>query len=215
MRTAIEERIDLVEGGSSEVMGRYKRVFDLLLAPLFFLLSLPLFILVALIIKLTDDGPVFFYQKRCGLHGKRFKMIKFRTMSRSSGAFKKNLKSDTDGPMFKKKDDPRITAIGKALRRLSLDELPQLINVMRGEMSLIGPRPLAKKEMMGNDLWRRTRLMVKPGLTGLWQVNGRGSGRFEDWVTYDMEYVNNWSPLMDVQILLATFSVVLRRKGAH
>ena len=126
---------------------------------------------------------------------------------------KRRLKNEVDGPMFKMANDPRVTKVGRILRKWSIDELPQLWNVLKGEMSLVGPRPLADEEMAGNELWKTTRLSVKPGLTGLWQITGRGSGKFSDWVLYDIEYVHNKSFFTDMKILFLTVKAVFRNKG--
>ncbi len=181
-----------------------------------FLLGLlsPVFAVVAALVKLDSRGPVFFMQRRCGKDWNEFRMFKFRTMVLEAESLKSELRNEIDGPMFKVSRDPRVTRIGRHLRRLSLDELPQLINVLRGEMSLVGPRPLAREEMTSDSDWVEARLSVKPGITGLWQVKGRGTLKFSDWVTYDMEYVRRRSPLGDLKILLLTIPAVIRRRGA-
>ncbi|MBZ0157686.1 MAG: sugar transferase [Alphaproteobacteria bacterium] len=205
-----------------------KRLMDVFLGIFFLITFSPLFFLVALLIKLDSEGPVFFRQKRCGKGGREFFMYKFRTMVKNAEALKKALTNEVDGPMFKVKNDPRITKIGRILRQWSLDELPQLINVVKGEMSLVGPRPLAKNEMPVTEeelpftkdktpvdiTWKETRLRVKPGMTGLWQVKGRGSGKFSCWIKYDVEYVQKRSVFLDMKILFLTLNAVLRRKGA-
>ena len=174
----------------------------------------PVFVALAVLIKLESRGPVFFRQKRCGRGGKEFRMLKFRTMVPNAEAIKGCLKNEVDGPMFKVSQDPRVTRIGRHLRRLSLDELPQLVNVLRGEMSLVGPRPLAREEMSMNSSWMEARLNLKPGITGLWQVKARETLKFSDWVKYDMEYVERRSNLLDLKILLLTIPSVIRRRGA-
>ena len=141
-------------------------------------------------------------------------MLKFRTMVHDAEARKVNLKNEIDGLMFKVTRDPRVTRVGRHLRRLSLDELPQLFNVLRGEMSLVGPRPLAREEMAVNSPWVAARLSVKPGITGLWQIKARGTFKYNDWVTYDMEYVETRSLLGDLKILLLTIPAVIGRRGA-
>ncbi|BBO15862.1 glycosyltransferase [Candidatus Brocadia pituitae] len=141
-------------------------------------------------------------------------MYKFRTMVRDAEALKKRLKNEMDGPMFKMRNDPRITEVGRILRKFSLDELPQLLNVLKGEMSLVGPRPLADEEMEGNEHWKRIRLSVKPGMTGLWQITGRTSGRFNDWVNYDITYVQKRSFLFDLKILFSTIVTVFIKAGS-
>lgn len=180
-----------------------------LLAPLS-----PLMLFIAVLIKIESRGPVFFLQKRCGQGGKEFRMLKFRTMVQNAEALRHHLKNEVDGPMFKMLRDPRVTRVGRFLRCLSLDELPQLINVLRGEMSLVGPRPLAWQEMSMNSAWMEARLTVKPGITGLWQVKARETLKFSDWVKYDMEYVEHGSVLLDLKILLLTIPSVIRRRGA-
>lgn len=181
-----------------------------------FLLTLfsPVFLVAAVLIKLDSPGPVFFFQRRCGKGGREFRMLKFRTMVLNAESLKDKLKNETDGPMFKVSRDPRVTRVGRFLRSLSIDELPQLVNVLQGTMSLVGPRPLARAEMSMNNAWMEARLSVKPGMTGLWQIKGRETHKFSDWVTYDMEYVAGRSLLGDVKILAQTIPAVLRRRGA-
>ena len=189
-----------------------KRIFDIILCNILLVIFIPFFSVVATLIKTTSSGPVFFLQKRCGRNGREFKMYKFRTMIKDAESLKKKLKSDVDGPMFKMKNDPRITSIGRFLRRWSLDELPQLFNVLKGEMSLVGPRPLSNDEMTRNNEWKETRLSVKPGVTGLWQIMGKSSGKFSDWIKYDTEYVKKRSLFFDFKILFLTITAVLRKK---
>ena len=166
-----------------------------------------LFPLIALLIKLTSPGPVLFRQQRSGLNGAPFTIYKFRTMTTNAEQFKHELAAmnEMSGPVFKVTNDPRVTPVGKFLRKFSLDELPQLFNVLRGEMSLVGPRPLPVDEVKRfNDLAHRRRLSVKPGLTCLWQVSGRNKiSDFQDWVRLDLEYIDNWSIWLDLKILLA------------
>lgn len=190
-----------------------KRMLDIVCS--FFLLALlfPLFLIIAILVKVNSKGPVFFLQKRCGRYGKVFNMYKFRTMVKEAESLKKRLKNEMDGPMFKMRNDPRITEIGRFLRKYSLDELPQLINVLKGQMSLVGPRPLAYEEMTGDDNWRRIRLSVKPGMTGLWQIMGRESGKFSDWVNYDTTYVQKRSLFLDLKILFLTLFTVFSKVG--
>jgi lipopolysaccharide/colanic/teichoic acid biosynthesis glycosyltransferase len=178
---------------------------------------LPVFLLVSLIIKLDSAGSVFYVQKRCGLRGKLFGMIKYRTMVTDAEKGQKELmpQNEVDGPVFKMHNDPRITKVGLFLRKTSLDELPQLVNVLQGEMSLVGPRPLITDEMRFSSTWRNMRLKVKPGITGLWQVQGRSEAHFHDWIKYDLYYVQNQSSWLDLKILFKTIAVVLKRTGAH
>ncbi len=192
-----------------------KNVFDRIASVLIIGVLVPLFIVVALFIKFESNGGVFFRQKRCGLNGEAFYMYKFRTMVDNAEALKYHLTSEVEGSVFKVKYDPRITRIGRFLRKWSIDELPQLINVLKGEMSLVGPRPLEEKEMAGDLEWKKLRLTVKQGMTGLWQIKGRASCKFDDWIFYDTYYVNNWSLWLDFKILLMTIPAVLRKKGAY
>ncbi|NUO09603.1 MAG: sugar transferase [Candidatus Brocadia sp.] len=192
-----------------------KRILDIVSSLLLLILFLPLFFIIAILIKINSKGPVFFLQKRCGKNGREYNMYKFRTMVKDAEFLKKKLKNEMDGPMFKMKNDPRTTEIGRILRRYSLDELPQLFNVLKGQMSLVGPRPLAAEEMTVDNNWRKIRLSVKPGMTGLWQIMGRASGKFNDWVVYDIEYVQKRSFLMDMKIIFLTLFAVLRYEGAY
>jgi lipopolysaccharide/colanic/teichoic acid biosynthesis glycosyltransferase len=173
---------------------------------------------IAVLIKITSPGPVMFRQQRSGLNGSPFSIYKFRTMVSNAEQFKHELAAmnEMSGPVFKVTNDPRITPIGKWLRRTSLDELPQLFNVLRGEMSLVGPRPLPVDEVKRfNDLAHRRRLSVKPGITCLWQVSGRNKiSDFKDWVRLDLQYIDNWSFWLDLIILLRTVPVVLLGTGA-
>lgn len=192
-----------------------KKIMDAVLSSFGIVLMLPLFLLIAIVIRLDSSGPVFFMQKRCGKNGRDFYMYKFRTMIKDAESFKKNLKNEVEGPVFKVRNDPRITRVGMILRTWSLDELPQFLNVLKGEMSLVGPRPLSRKEMTGNENWREIRLLVKPGMTGLWQVKGRQSDKFNKWIKYDIEYVQKRSLVLDIKILFLTINAVFRRKGAY
>ncbi len=173
---------------------------------------------VALAIKLTSRGPVFFRQQRCGLNGQPFTMFKFRTMVTNAEQRKAELAvfNEMSGPVFKMTNDPRLIPIGRWLRKYSLDELPQLYNVLRGEMSLVGPRPLPVDEVRRfDDLAHRRRLSVKPGLTCLWQISGRNRVvDFKEWVRLDLEYIDHWSLWLDAKILLRTIPAVLTGAGA-
>lgn len=198
-----------------EIHDCLKRLLDIVCSLLLLIVLFPLFFIIAILIKIDSKGPVFFLQKRCGKNGREFDMYKFRTMVNDAESLKKRLKNEMDGPMFKMRNDPRITEVGRVLRRCSLDELPQLFNVLKGQMSLVGPRPLADEEMTGDDNWRKIRLSVKPGMTGLWQITGRASGKFSDWVSYDIEYVRKRSLYMDVKILFLTLFTVFNNEGAY
>ena len=194
-----------------------KRIMDVALSAIGIILLLPLFLLIAVILKIDSPGPLFYTQMRCGIRGKLFGMVKFRTMVANAETLHKELvsKKDIDGPMFKLINDPRVTRFGKVLRKISLDELPQLFNVLKGEMSLVGPRPLIMDEMKFSPSWRDIRLSVKPGITGLWQVQGRSVAPFHDWIRYDVHYVKNQSLLLDMEILLKTIKAVLKKAGAY
>jgi len=195
-----------------------KRTFDYLVALLMFATFSPLFLLIALLIKLTSPGPVFFVQPRVGLNKRLFRMYKFRTMVQGAEKQLAELEhlNEVDGPVFKIRYDPRITPVGRWLRRTSLDELPQLINVLLGDMSLVGPRPLPVRDYQGfNRDWHRRRFSVRSGLTCLWQINGRSNLSFEDWMALDMYYIDHWSFGLDLKILLLTFPAIMREQGAY
>jgi exopolysaccharide biosynthesis polyprenyl glycosylphosphotransferase len=195
-----------------------KRAIDFVGALVGVLVLSPVFVLVAVAIKLTSPGPVMFRQLRSGLNGSPFTIYKFRTMVTNAEQLKHELAAmnEMTGPVFKVSKDPRITPLGKWLRRFSVDELPQLFNVLRGEMSLVGPRPLPVDEVRRfHDPAHRRRLSVKPGITCLWQVSGRNEIKeFQDWVRLDLEYIDNWSLWLDTKIILRTFPAVLRMTGA-
>lgn len=193
----------------------FKRILDILCSIFLMVVFFPLFVVIAIMVKADSKGTVFFIQKRCGRYGRKFNMCKFRTMVQDAESLKQGLKSETDGPMFKMRKDPRVTRVGRFLRSWSLDELPQLLNVLRGEMSLVGPRPLSSKEMTRDYNWKRIRLSVKPGLTGLWQIRGRGSNKFIDWVKFDIEYVRKKSFIVDVKILFSTINAVIMNAGTY
>lgn len=196
-----------------------KRCMDFFFAALFISLTWPVYLVIALAIKLDSPGPVFFKQTRVGLHNKEFKVWKFRTMRIDAEALQKELEAlneTTDGVIFKIKDDPRITGIGSFLRRYSLDELPQLFNVLLGEMALVGPRPLPTRDVNKFSSHHHFRHEVLPGVTGLWQVSGRSNiVDFEQVIKLDFNYIQNWSLAMDLRILLKTVMVVLKKEGAY
>lgn len=196
----------------------FKSVFDRMASAVMILTLLPLGLLIALAIKLTSPGPVFYRQERCGLRGRVFTMLKFRSMVSNADQLREDLVTfnEMDGPVFKIAKDPRITPLGRFLRRTSLDELPQLINVLEGSMSLVGPRPLPVYEVKKfTDPWQRRRLSMKPGMTCLWQIAGRNKVGFEEWMRLDLAYIDNWSLWLDFRILLKTIPVVLLGRGAH
>lgn len=195
-----------------------KRVIDFAGAAVLILIFGVPMLIVALAIKLTSPGPVLFRQLRSGLNGKPFTMLKFRSMVTDAEQRRHELEvlNEMSGPVFKVTNDPRVTPLGRFLRRYSIDEWPQLFNVLRGEMSLVGPRPLPVDEVKRfDDLAHRRRLSVKPGLTCLWQVSGRNNVRdFREWVRLDLEYIDNWSLWLDLKILLRTIPAVLSGTGA-
>jgi lipopolysaccharide/colanic/teichoic acid biosynthesis glycosyltransferase len=197
-------------------MPPWKRGLDILGASIGLVLLAPLLIVVAVAVKLTSPGPAFFSQKRSGLGGRPFTMYKFRSMRVDAEARKVELMAmnEQDGPAFKIRNDPRVTPIGRLLRSTSIDELPQLWNVLKGDMSLVGPRPLPCNESEACALWQKQRLDVTPGLTCIWQVTGRSAVSFNEWVRMDIQYVHIQSLKTDLKILLQTIPAVLRRKGA-
>jgi len=177
----------------------------------------PLMVLIAVLVKLTSPGPVFFVQDRVGLNKRRFKMFKFRTMVADAPARQRELEmlNEAEGPVFKIKNDPRVTALGVWLRKTSLDELPQLINIVLGDLSLVGPRPLPERDFQKFDkLWFNRRFSVKPGITCIWQVSGRSGTSFDKWILQDLEYIERWSLGLDLKILFKTIPTVLRGTGA-
>jgi len=195
-----------------------KRLIDIFGSAVLLIALAPILALVALLIRLDSPGPVFYIQQRVGLNRRRSRLFKFRTMSEGADAQQPMLESlnEAEGPVFKIKDDPRITRIGRILRRYSLDELPQLFNVFKGEMSLVGPRPLPIRDIERIDArWHKRRLSVKPGVTCLWQVNGRSDVSFDHWVRMDLEYIDKWSLGLDMKILLKTIPAVVKGSGAY
>jgi exopolysaccharide biosynthesis polyprenyl glycosylphosphotransferase len=216
-RFGADELISIHPHTISTASAGAKRAIDVVVSSLLLLLFLPLFALVALMIKLAAPGPVFFTQERVGLNKKIFRMLKFRTMVQDAADQQAELEclNEASGPVFKISDDPRITSIGKMLRRTSIDELPQLINVLIGEMSLVGPRPLPVRDFEGfSEDWHRRRFSVRPGISGLWQVAGRSNLPFEQWMELDLQYIDEWSLYLDLKVLLKTIPAVIRGTGA-
>lgn len=194
-----------------------KRVLDLVVAAAGLVLLAPLLLAIALAIRATSPGPAIFAQERYGFGKRRFRMYKFRTMVANAEELQHDLeeRNEVEGPVFKIRDDPRVTALGRFLRRTSLDEVPQLWNVVRGEMSLVGPRPLPERDVhLFDESWLMRRFSVPPGITGLWQVHGRSDVGFDDWMALDLRYIDQWSPMLDLELLLRTVPAVLRGKGA-
>ena len=198
---------------------RLKRWLDFLLSVVAITILIPLFVFIAVIIKISSPGPVFFRQERTGLHGKVFYVWKFRTMVSNASKLQASLEQqneNSDGIMFKIASDPRITSVGKFLRHASLDELPQLFNVLLGQMSLVGPRPLPIRDTLLFEPWHHVRHQVLPGITGLWQISGRSSIKtFDDAIRLDLHYIDNWSLALDIEILLETIKIVCLGKGAY
>jgi len=194
-----------------------KRCLDIVLALLGLVLLLPLLPAIVGLIRLDSAGPILFRQKRVGRHGKLFTCYKFRSMVVNAEALKPNLadRNEATGPAFKIRQDPRITAIGAFLRRSSLDEVPQLFNVLLGQMSIVGPRPQIPAEVELYEPWHRGRLQVQPGITCLWQISGRSLISFDEWMRLDLEYVRRRSMRLDIDILLRTLPAVIARKGAY
>jgi exopolysaccharide biosynthesis polyprenyl glycosylphosphotransferase len=194
-----------------------KRVFDFVVSAALILVAAPFWALIALAVKLDSSGPVFYRDRRVGLGEGEFGMFKFRSMHTDAAATQAKLEeaNEASGPLFKIKDDPRVTRVGRVLRRYSIDELPQLLNVLRGEMSLVGPRPLPLRDYVQLEDWHRKRYLVLPGMTGLWQVSGRIELTFDDLVRLDFYYLENWSIWLDISILAKTVPAVAARRGAY
>ena len=192
-----------------------KRAMDILLSAAALLLLAPLFLVIALAVRLTSPGPAFFAQRRCTIHGRTFRMFKFRTMVADAETRLSSLadRNEVSGPVFKIRDDPRITRIGRFLRRYSLDELPQLVNVFLGDMSLVGPPPPIPDEVAQYEDWQRRRLSMRTGCTCLWQVGGRNDLSFDDWMKLDLRYIDDWSLALDIRILFQTVFTVIRGTG--
>jgi len=202
---------------TSQVQLLFKRALDVAISVVLLVLGLPVVGLVALAIKATSrGGTVLFRQTRCGLNGRSFTLYKFRTMVEDAEERRREIEhlNEMKGPVFKLRADPRVTWLGRFLRKFSLDELPQLWNVLRGDMSLVGPRPPIPEEVAKYQRWQRRRLAMKPGLTCLWQISGRNEIDFDRWMELDLEYIDSWSPSLDLKILLKTIPVVLSGRGA-
>jgi exopolysaccharide biosynthesis polyprenyl glycosylphosphotransferase len=194
-----------------------KRIMDVVVSTTLLIALFPLMILLALLIKLTSKGPIIYRQVRCGLYGRKFVLHKFRSMRQGAEDVLWEIRhlNEMDGPVFKMRNDPRVTPLGRFLRKSSMDELPQFWNVLKGDMSLVGPRAPLPEEVKEYTRWQRRRLSVKPGITCLWQVSGRNEIDFHEWMKLDLHYIDNWSLLLDIKILLRTFPVVLLGKGAR
>ena len=207
--------LSLLSGPNAALALVFKRMIDVAAAAAGMVMLAPLLGAIALTIALKEGRPIFYRQERVGLQGRRFNLVKFRSMVADAEGMLDSLQgqNEIEGHAFKMSADPRITGIGNFLRRSSLDELPQLWNVLVGEMSLVGPRPPLPREVAEYDVWHRRRLSMKPGITGLWQVEGRNLAEFDRWVQKDLEYIDRWSPWLDIQILLRTIPAVIRADG--
>jgi exopolysaccharide biosynthesis polyprenyl glycosylphosphotransferase len=201
---------------SNETQLAFKRLLDIGVSSILLVLAAPVILIAALCIKLSSPGSVLFKQKRVGLNGRSFTLYKFRTMIADAHERRSEVDhlNEMNGPVFKAKGDPRVTPIGRVLRKFSLDELPQLWNVLKGDMSLVGPRPPIPEEVASYHRWHRRRLSMKPGLTCLWQISGRNEIDFDRWMQLDLQYIDNWSPTLDFKILLRTIPAVLSGRGA-
>ena len=207
----------LCTGSPEDWQHFFKRTLDVSLALAAIVLTSPLFLLATLMVKFTSLGPTFFVQERVGLNKRRFRLYKFRTMVEDAEHRQRELEhlNEAQGPVFKISNDPRLTPVGKFLRKTSIDELPQLFNVLKGDMSLVGPRPLPVRDYQRfHQDWQRRRFSVRPGITCLWQINGRSSTGFEKWMELDLQYIDTWSLWLDLRILAKTIPAVLKGEGA-
>jgi exopolysaccharide biosynthesis polyprenyl glycosylphosphotransferase len=209
--------LSLSSAPDSELRLFFKRVFDVVLSAASLILLSPLLLAIAAMIRITSPGPVFFQQTRCGLGGRRFMLYKFRSMINNAEQMRAELHqmNELDGPVFKISDDPRITQVGRWLRRFSLDELPQLWNIFRGDMSFVGPRPAVPEEVEQYEDWQRRRLRMRPGLTCIWVIEGRNHVDFNRWMQLDLKYIDTWSLWLDAKIFLRTIPIVLSGRGAY
>lgn len=205
----------MVTGPDRIVALTAKRAVDLVGSALAMLVLSPVLLAIALAIRVDSPGPILFRQERVGVHGRRFRIVKFRTMVADAEELLEDLRDQNEirGHAFKLTSDPRVTRLGRWLRATSLDELPQLFNVLTGEMSIVGPRPPLASEVAGYDIWHRRRLSMKPGITGLWQVNGRHESDFDRWVETDLEYIDGWSFWLDLRIMARTIPAMIHRQG--
>lgn len=213
---AVKTDVEFVRKEERKLYKILKRLMDICGAVVGLLLASPILLIVSVLIKLESKGPVVFSQTRVGLDGKEFKMYKLRSMVVNAEELKKKLEAQNEmsGPMFKIKDDPRITKVGKFIRKTSIDELAQLVNVLKGDMSLVGPRPSLPKEVEQFEDWMLERLEVKPGLTCYWQVMGRNNIEFEEWMELDVKYVRERSLWLDIKLIFKTFFVLFGDKNA-
>ncbi|MBS5884523.1 sugar transferase [Clostridium sp.] len=211
-----EEEIIQIERKNNALYEVSKRALDIIASFLGLIILSPILLIVAILIKLESKGPALFSQSRIGLSGEQFKMYKFRSMVQNAEELKDKLakQNEMSGPMFKMKDDPRVTKVGKFIRKTSIDELPQLLNVLKGEMSLVGPRPSLPKEVEKFESWMLRRLDVKPGLTCYWQVSGRNNIDFYDWMKLDLKYVDERGFWLDIKLIFKTVGVLFGDNNA-
>ena len=207
----------LIEVNGTPAYDVAKRVFDLVVGTAILILLIPIIPAIAIMIKLDSHGPVFFKQDRVGQHGRVFRFYKFRSMHREAEMQKQAIETlnEQEGPVFKIRSDPRITSVGGFLRKSSLDEIPQIFNVLRGDMSIVGPRPHMPSEVAHYQPWHRQRLEVKPGITCLWQISGRSHISFDDWMSLDIEYIKQRGFFSDLAIVAKTVPAVMARRGAY
>lgn len=205
-----------VENSGNLFYESIKRVSDIILSIIGLVFTMPILIIIAILIKIEDGGDILFKQIRIGKNGKKFNMYKFRSMRPDAEEIKKQLMehNEMSGPMFKIKNDPRITKIGRFIRKTSIDELPQLINIIKGDMSIVGPRPSLPNEVEAFEPWMMERLSVRPGLTCYWQVGGRNSIGFEDWMRLDIKYIEERNLWIDIKLIFKTFSVLVGDENA-
>ncbi|WP_341479310.1 sugar transferase [Clostridium gasigenes] len=211
------QQVEVIVESENKLYLFSKRTLDIIASLIGLIMLSPLILVVGILIRIESKGPIIFSQKRIGLNGKKFQMYKFRSMVPNAEELKKKLlgQNEMSGPMFKMKEDPRITKIGRFIRKTSIDELPQLINVLKGEMSLVGPRPSLPKEVEKFEPWMMKRIEVKPGLTCYWQVSGRNNIDFEAWMQLDLDYVNDRNFLLDIKLIFKTFFVLFGDENAH
>ncbi len=209
--------LSLSTAPESELLLLLKRIGDVVVAALSLVLFSPLLLVIAAAIRITSPGDVLFRQTRCGLGGRRFMLYKFRSMVNNAEQLRAELLqlNERDGPVFKMSDDPRITSVGRILRRFSLDELPQLWNILRGDMSFVGPRPAIPNEVVEYEPWQRRRLRMRPGLTCIWVLEGRSDVDFHRWIQLDLDYIDNWSLWLDCKIFFRTIPIVISGRGAY
>ncbi|MDU3526237.1 sugar transferase [Clostridium sp.] len=211
-----EQEIIQIERKESTLYKVSKRALDVIASFLGLVILSPILLIVAILIKLESKGPAIFAQSRIGLNGEEFKMYKFRSMVQNAEELKEKLakQNEMSGPMFKMKNDPRVTKVGKFIRKTSIDELPQLLNILKGDMTLVGPRPSLPKEVQKFEPWMLKRLEVKPGLTCYWQVSGRNNIDFEEWMNLDLKYVNDMNFWLDIKLIFKTVAVLFGDKNA-